>query len=115
VKPPLRTKSVSTKVSEEEFAELEERARANGLTLSEWVRGELLAEPEAPEAGADEAAAEAILAEVLALRTLFLNLRPLPGHGVPSEEEVRAEVARVDGAKQWRARELLERARAGWR
>ena len=111
MKPPFRTKSVSTKVSEEEFALLEERALAAGLTLSEWVRGELLSEPEEPEAGADEAEAEVILAEVLALRTLFLNLRPLPGHGVPNEEEVRAEVARVDGSKQRRARELLERAR----
>jgi hypothetical protein len=38
MKPPLRTKSVGTKVSEAEFALLEERARAAGLTLSEWVR-----------------------------------------------------------------------------
>ena len=42
VKPPLRTKSVGTKVSEEEFAALETRARARQLTLSEWVRAELL-------------------------------------------------------------------------
>jgi hypothetical protein len=86
---------------------LEERARGAGLTLGEWVREVLLAEP--------EVAGEVVLAEVLALRTLFLNLRPLPGHGVPTEEEVRAEVARVDGSKQRRARELLERARAGGR
>ena len=43
MKPPLRTKSVGTKVSETEFAMLEERARASGLTLSEWVRDVLLA------------------------------------------------------------------------
>ena len=45
MKPPLRTKSVSTKVSEAEFALLEERARAAGLTLSEWVRDVLLTAP----------------------------------------------------------------------
>ena len=112
MKPPLRTKSVGTKVSEAEFALLEERARGAGLTLGEWVRAALLAEPE--ESGA-EVAGEVVLAELLALRTLFLNLRPLPGHGVPTEEEVRAEVARVDGSKQRRARELLEKARAGGR
>jgi hypothetical protein len=104
MKPPLRTKSVGTKVSEAEFALLEERARGVGLTLGEWVRDVLLAEP--------EVAGEVVLAELLALRTLFLNLRPLPGHGLPSEEEVRAEVTRVDGAKRRRARELLEKARA---
>ena len=97
LKPPLRTKSVGTKVSEAEFASLEERARGAGLTLGEWVREALLAEPE--KSGA-EVAGEVVLAELLALRTLFLNLRPLPGHGLPTEEEVRAEVARVDGSKR---------------
>jgi len=48
---------------------LEERARANGLTLSEWVRDVLLSGPAEP--GAE--AGEVVLAEVLALRTLFLN------------------------------------------
>ena len=43
LKPPLRTKSVGTKVSEAEFALLEERARSSGQTLSEWVRDVLLA------------------------------------------------------------------------
>ncbi len=50
MKPPLRTKSVSTKVSEEEFVALESRARARKLTLSEWVRAELL-EPRGGEMG----------------------------------------------------------------
>ena len=45
MKPPLRTKSIGTKVSEEEFAALEERARQPGMTLSEWVREVLLAAP----------------------------------------------------------------------
>ncbi|MGB8772167.1 MAG: hypothetical protein WCC92_21340 [Candidatus Korobacteraceae bacterium] len=48
MKPPLRTKTVGTKLSEEEFAQLEAAARERGLTLSEWclvpqVRGPLLA------------------------------------------------------------------------
>ena len=50
MKPPLRTKSVGTKVSEAEFAMLEERARASGLTLSEWVRDVVLAGPAEPGA-----------------------------------------------------------------
>ena len=71
MKPPLRTKSVGTKVSEAEFALLEERARGAGLTLGEWVREALLAEPE--ESGA-EVAGEVVLAELLALRTLNKNM-----------------------------------------
>ena len=43
VKPPLRTKTVGTKVSEEEFAQLEGAASERGLTLSEWCRETLLA------------------------------------------------------------------------
>ncbi len=65
MKPPLRTKSVGTKVSEAEFAMLEERARASGLTLSEWVRDVLLAGPAEPGA---ELVSEVVLAELLALR-----------------------------------------------
>jgi hypothetical protein len=43
VKPPLRTKTLGTKVSEEEFAQLEAAASERGLTLSEWCRETLLA------------------------------------------------------------------------
>jgi len=42
VKPPLRTKTLGTKVSEEEFAQLEAAASERGLTLSEWCRETLL-------------------------------------------------------------------------
>jgi hypothetical protein len=45
MKPPLRTKSVGTKVSEAEFALLEERARGAGMRLAEWVREALLSAP----------------------------------------------------------------------
>ena len=67
MKPPLRIKSVGTKVSAAEFAALEERAQSAGLTLSEWVREVLLSAPAepGPEMG------EVVLAELLALRTLF--------------------------------------------
>ena len=38
VKPPLRTKSIGFKVSEEEYARLETAAQASGRTLGEWCR-----------------------------------------------------------------------------
>lgn len=72
MKPPLRTKSVGTKVSEAEFALLEERARGAGLTLSEWVREALLAGPVEVETG------EIVLAELLGKRG-FLAVWTKPG------------------------------------
>ena len=114
VKASLRTKSVGTKVSDAEYAALEARARAENLTLSEWMRAKLLGTGR-PGGGsdtevsntADDLLGEVLLAEVLALRALFLNLRPLPDHALPGESEVRAEIARVDATKMQRARERL--------
>ena len=101
MKPPLRTKSVGTKVSEAEFALLEERARSSGLTLSEWVRDVLLATPEA---------GEVVLAEVLALRALLLNLHYRAEKGPLEEDELRSLIERADATKLERARERLRAA-----
>lgn len=109
MKPPLRTKSVGTKVSEAEFAMLEKRARVAGLTLSEWVRDVLLTAPTEPGA---ELAGEVVLAEVLALRTLFLNLSFRADKGPLTEAELRSLIERADGVKMQRSRERLEAARA---
>ena len=86
---------------------LEERAQAAGLTLSEWMREVLLA---APMDGAGETG-EVILAEVLALRTLFLNLQFRQAQGPMTEAEMRGLIERADAVKGDRARERLEAAR----
>jgi hypothetical protein len=109
MKPPLRTKSVGTKVSEAEFALLEERARGAGLRLAEWVREALLSAP--VELGPDSG--EVALAEVLALRSLLLNLHFRAAKGEPvAEAEMRGLIERADGVKMQRARERLEAVRA---
>jgi hypothetical protein len=112
MKAPLRTKSIGTKVSEEEFAALEATARAADMTLSEWVRAVLLAAPgvELPD---DEAAlaGRVTLAEVLALRTLFLNLQFRQAQGPMTEAEMRGLIERADAVKGERARERIEAAR----
>lgn len=51
VKPPLRTKSVGFKVSEEEYAQLETAAQASGRTLGEWCREAILRGGSARRAG----------------------------------------------------------------
>jgi hypothetical protein len=63
VKAILRTKSIGTKVTEEEYARLDELAAAAGRSRAEWVRTKLLdgakrgvlrtarTEPNVPHAG----------------------------------------------------------------
>ncbi len=70
----LRSKSVGTKVTEAELRVLESRAERAGLTLSEWVRDVLLGS--SVEMGT-LAAERAILAEVLAMRTILRGHLPL--------------------------------------
>ena len=109
MKPPLRTKSVGTKVSEAEFALLEERARGAGMRLAEWVREALLSAP--VESGVDSG--EVAVGEVLALRSLLLNLhfRAAKGEAIP-EPEMRGLIERADETKMQRARERIAAVRA---
>jgi hypothetical protein len=100
---------VGTKVSEAEFALLEERARGAGLRLAEWVREALLAAPVEPVAGSGVDSGEVALAEVLALRSLLLNLHFRAAKGEPvAEAEMRGLIERADETKMQRARERLE-------
>jgi len=88
---------------------LEARAQAAGRTLSEWVRDALLAAPTTE----GELIGEVALGELLALRTLLLNLffRAAKGEAIP-EAEMRALIERADAVKGDRARERIEAARS---
>lgn len=87
-----RTKSISTKVTEDEYAQLASRAGAQ--TISEWVRTALL-KPTAPDEGVT-----VLLAEVLALRTILLNLHFAMSTGdPPTAEALQAWIARADRDK----------------
>lgn len=103
VRPPiLRTKSVTTKVTEAEYARLEERAALAGLNLSEWIR-RLLGDEE-PGGGAGSV----VLAELLALRTILMNLLFSISRGeVVTPEQMQALIERADKDKVRRALEKL--------
>ncbi len=99
-------------MSEAEFALLEERARGAGMRLGEWVREALLSAP--MDAGVDSG--EVALGEVLALRSLLLNLHFRSATGEPvSESEMRGLIERADGSKLERARERIAAVRAATR
>jgi hypothetical protein len=56
-------------VAEEEYAQIEKQAEASGQNVGEWCREVILAEVERGETPS----AETILAEIMALRMVFLN------------------------------------------
>lgn len=105
MKREVRSKSVGTKVSEAELRVLESRAERAGLTLSEWVRDVLLGS--SVEMGT-LAAERAILAEVLAMRTILLNFMLKVGEGTPIPEAASKKLIEwADQNKMKRALEIL--------
>ncbi len=100
-----RTKSVTTKVTEAEYARLEEQAETSGVNMSEWIRGRLLD-------GGGRAAAATLLAELLALRAVLTTLLFALANGERvTPEDMRELVARADGNKHRRAAEKLAAGR----
>lgn len=96
----LRTKSVGTKVTEQEFAAFE--VLAGGQRLSEWVRHTLL------NATAPDPSASAILSELLALRTILLNLHFTVCRGeTVTQDTMQRLIERADSEKHEKARDRL--------
>lgn len=104
VKPVFRRKSIGTKVSEEEYARLQ--ALAGGRAMSEWVREVLLREL---DGGQSRPADETLLAEVLALRTILLNVHftVAKGEAITAEDMQRI-IDRADASKLQKAAERLK-------
>jgi hypothetical protein len=104
--PSLRTKSVSTKVTDEEYAQFE--ALAGEQTISEWARDVLL------KAAKPNAGEQTVLAEVLALRTILLNVHFAISQGQTlTTEEMQRLIERADQNKLSKARQRLADAATG--
>jgi hypothetical protein len=105
MKPVFRTKSITSKVTGEEYALLEASAAASGQSMSEWVREVLVSGQDRNAAQSHE---EAVLAELLGLRTILLNLLFTVAKGeVISAEQMQAVIEKADAGKMERARKLL--------
>ncbi len=101
--PALRTRSISTKVTDEEYAQFE--ALAGGQTISEWARDVLL------NATKPNSSEQTVLAEVLALRTILLNVHfALSQARTLNAEEMQQLIERADQNKLSKARERLAEA-----
>lgn len=101
---PARTRSVGTKLTEEEFARLESLAAESGQSVSEWARGALLAAATVPTLASNpnpnNSNDAAVLGEVRALRAIVLNLF----YGLANGEEITVErmqeiIAKADAKK----------------
>jgi hypothetical protein len=104
--PTPRAKSISSKVTDEEYAQFE--ALAGDQTISEWVRETLLkaAEPSLAEL--------TIVAEVLALRMILMNIL----FTIANREQLTSTmmddiIKRADASKLAKAMERLTSATTG--
>ena len=105
LKPALRTKSISTKVTEDEYGRLEDLAGATGQSMSEWVRTILLDQLEREAAKVPD---QTVLAELLGSRTILLNLLFTVAKGeAMTAQQMQAVIERADAGKRERARKLL--------
>ena len=106
-KPILRTRSASTKLTEEEFAAVEGEAAESGVNLSEWVRNALLDRLK-PDERPDN---ETLLAEVMAVRTIVINLAGAQARGqTMSQERIQELIDHADRERFRRAEERVSEA-----
>ena len=101
--PTPRTKSISTKVTEEEYAQFE--VRAGDQTISEWARETLL------RAAKPSPAEQTIVAELLALRMILMNILFSIANREPLTSTAMDDIIkRADAGKLAKATERLTRA-----
>jgi hypothetical protein len=106
---PIRSRSVGTKVTEDEYHRLVAASQSRGLNLSEWSREALL---RATVADLPTAAEQTLLAELLALRTIVGNLmyQLTSGDAKVSPEQFKEIIHRADSDKRKRAASVLAEA-----
>jgi hypothetical protein len=92
-----RTATVSTRVTDEEYKELEVLAQEQGLTMSEWARKVLLDQRDIEPVGQ-----EVVLAEVMALRAIVLNVVTAQARGETLSQERIKELVRFADVERYR-------------
>ena len=107
VKPPLRTKSIGFKVSEEEYAQLETAAQDDVRTLGEWCREVILRGGSVSDAERHDAA----LAEIVGVRLLLVNvLQPMAAGETVTAERFGQLLDQISEAKHQLAAKLQQQA-----
>lgn len=103
-----RTKSIATRLTEAEFAEVEVAAAKAGKKVSEWLREVALGHV---HAASEEPTDPVLLAEMMGMRSLMVNLFAKASEGPISSEDLRKMSLYADSIKEQKAREFLAQRR----
>ena len=104
-----RVKSIATRLTEAELAEIEAAAFKAGKKVSEWLRDTALASVRAPQ---EQQTDTLLLAEIMGMRDLMLNLFAQASKGPLSAEDMRKMSRYADAIKEQKAREFLSLKRS---
>ena len=104
----FRARSIATRLTEAEFAEVDAAAGRAGKKTAEWLRDSALAQARSvPALNTDPI----LLAELMAIRTLILNLFAAASKGPLTDDSLRKMLAYADSIKQQKADEFLAKLR----
>jgi len=105
--PELRVKTASTKLTENEFAELETFASQRGQSVSEWIRQALLTEMRNPR---NSTTTFHVFTELVGIQLLLMNtLGPLICGEKMTAERLGTVLRQVQSSKTRKAQELLNK------
>ena len=99
-----RAKSIATRITEKEFIEVETAALAEGKKVAEWLREAALAQARGRHVDQTD---PVLLAELMAVRTLLVNLFASASNGSLTEESIRKMAAYADSIKLQKAEEFI--------
>jgi hypothetical protein len=102
----FRTKSIATRVTEAEFAEVESAAASAGQKVAEWLRYAALSQARAK---VNQDTDPILLAEIVGMRALMLNLFAKASEGPLSKEDLRKISEYAEAIKEQKAEEVLAR------
>ena len=103
-----RAKSIATRLTEAEFAEVESSAAKAGKKVAEWLRDAALIQARASQ---EDHTDPILLAEIMGMRSLMLNLFAKASQGPLSKEDLRKMSAYADSIKEQKAGEFLAQRR----
>jgi hypothetical protein len=103
-----RTRSVATRLTEAELAEVESAAANAGKKVAEWLREAALIQARTAE---EDPTDPVLLAEIMGMRSLMLNLFARASQGPISPEDLRKMSAHADAIKDQKAGESLAERR----
>ena len=102
-----RARSIATRLTEAEFAEVESAAANGGKKLAEWLRDAALTQARASQEPTDSI----LLAEIMGMRSLMLNLFARASEGPISVDDLRKMSSHADSIKEQKAQEFLAQKR----